>query len=72
MMIASIVVHILTTFAMNAFQRPREITWVTGVLLFSITFGFRFTDYLLPCHRIAVNGTYIGLQTIDQLGAYLH
>ncbi len=33
LMIASVLVHLLTAFAMKAFARPRELTWVTGVLL---------------------------------------
>ena len=71
MMIAAVLVHLLTTFAMKAFARPREITWITGVLLLGITFAFGFTGYLLPWHQIAVNATKIGLQTIEEIGQYL-
>ncbi|MBM4131414.1 cytochrome bc complex cytochrome b subunit [bacterium] len=71
LMIASVFVHLLTTFAMKAFDRPREITWLTGVGLFAVTFVFGFTGYLLPWHQIAVNATKIGLQTIEELGQYL-
>jgi len=56
---------------MKAFAKPREITWITGVLLLGITFAFGFTGYLLPWHQIAVNATKIGLQTIEEIGAYL-
>ncbi|MHB9010076.1 MAG: cytochrome b [Limisphaerales bacterium] len=71
LMIASVMVHLLTAFAMKAFDRPREITWITGVVLLGITFAFGFTGYLLPWHQIAVNATKIGLQTIEEIGAYL-
>lgn len=71
LMIASVLIHLLTTFAMKAYTRPRELTWVTGVLLLGITFGFGFTGYLLPWNQIAVNATKIGLQTIEEIGAYL-
>ena len=71
LMIASVFVHLLTTFAMKAFAKPREITWISGVLLLGITFGFGFTGYLLPWHQIAVNATKIGLQTIEEVGQYL-
>lgn len=71
LMIASVLVHLLTAFAMKAFARPRELTWVTGVLLLGITFGLGFTGYLLPWHQIAVNATKIGLQTIEEVGTYL-
>ena len=71
LMIASVMVHLLTAFAMKAFGKPRELTWVTGVALLGITFAFGFTGYLLPWHQIAVNATKIGLQTIEELGKYL-
>lgn len=71
MMIASVFIHLLTTFAMKAFAKPREITWLTGICLFGTTFLFGFTGYLLPWHQIAVNATKIGLQTIEQLGTLL-
>ena len=71
LMIGSVLVHLLTAFAMKAFDRPREMTWVTGVLLLGITFAFGFTGYLLPWHQIAVNATKIGLQTIEEVGGYL-
>lgn len=70
-MILSIIVHLLTTFAMKAFAKPREITWVTGVALALLVFGFGFTGYLLPWNQIAVNATKVGLQSIEAVGQYL-
>ncbi len=70
-MIFFLLCHLLTTFAMKAFEKPREITWITGVLLLLITFTFGFTGYLLPWHQIAVNATKVGLQSIEEAGAYL-
>lgn len=70
-MVFTVVAHLLTTFAMKAFKRPREITWVTGVVLLLVVYGFGFTGYLLPWHQIAVNATKVGLQSIEELGAYL-
>ena len=71
LMIAAVMAHLLTAFAMKAFARPREITWVSGVALLALTFGLGFTGYLLPWHQIAVNATKIGLQSIEQVGVYL-
>jgi cytochrome b6 len=70
-MIAAVIVHLLTAFAMKAFARPRELTWLTGVCLLGLTFALGFTGYLLPWHQIAVNATKIGLQSIEQIGQYL-
>jgi cytochrome b6 len=70
-MILCVMAHLLIAFAMKAFERPREITWVTGAALLVITFAFGFTGYLLPWHQIAVNATKIGMQSIEAAGQYL-
>ena len=70
-MILFAVIHLLTTFSMKAFEKPREITWLTGVVLLLITFAFGFTGYLLPWNQIAVNATKVAFQSIDALGQYL-
>lgn len=70
-MIFSAIVHLLTAFAMKAFEKPREITWITGVLLLLITFTFGFTGYLLPWNQIAVNATKVGLQSVEDLSQCL-
>lgn len=70
-MILLVVLHALTTFAMKAFAKPREIGWVSGAALLSLTFGFGFTGYLLPWNQIAVNATKVGLQSIEEVGQYL-
>lgn len=71
LMIFCVLIHLLTTFAMKAFEKPRELTWISGVMLLLITFGFGFTGYLLPWHQIAVNATKVGLQSIDEFARYL-
>lgn len=70
-MILFVLAHLLSTFAMKAFARPREITWLSGVALLLLTFTFGFTGYLLPWNQIAVNATKIGLQSIEEVGRYL-
>ena len=70
-MIFFLLAHLLSAFAMKAFAPPREMTWVFGVFLLLLTFGFGFTGYLLPWHQIAVNATKVGLQSIEEVGPYL-
>lgn len=70
-MIFFAMVHLLTAFAMKAFEKPREVTWIVGVLLLFITFTFGFTGYLLPWNQIAVNATKVGLQSVEAVGQYL-
>jgi len=71
LMILTLMLHLLTTFSMKAFEKPRELSWITGVLLLLITFGFGFSGYLLPWNQIAVNATKVGLQTIEEMGSLL-
>ncbi len=70
-MILCLLVHMITSFAMKAFARPREITWISGALLLMITFAFGFTGYLLPWHQIAVNATKVVMQSMVEAGHYL-
>ena len=70
-MIFMALVHLLTAFAMKAFDKPRELTWITGVLLLFITFALGFTGYLLPWNQIAVNATKVGIQAAEDVGPYL-
>ncbi|HEY9788684.1 MAG TPA: cytochrome bc complex cytochrome b subunit [Candidatus Obscuribacterales bacterium] len=70
-MILFALVHLLTAFAMKSFEKPRELTWLAGVLLLFITFTFGFTGYLLPWNQIAVNATKVGLQSMEDVGQYL-
>ncbi len=70
-MIFCLLVHLLMALATKAFARPREITWIAGVLLLFITFAFGFTGYLLPWSHISVNATKVVLTSIEQVGQYL-
>jgi cytochrome b6 len=70
-MIFFALVHLITAFAMKSFSKPRELTWIAGVLLLFITFALGFTGYLLPWNQIAVNATKVGLQAVEAIGTYL-
>ncbi|MEI8346976.1 MAG: cytochrome b N-terminal domain-containing protein, partial [Pseudomonadota bacterium] len=71
LMILFVLCHLITSFGMKAFAKPRELTWLSGVLLLLIVFGLGFSGYLLPWNQIAVNATKVGLQTIEFVGDYL-
>ena len=42
------VVHMLRVVIFGAYKKPREVTWITGVLLLLIILGFALSGYLLP------------------------
>src|SRR3989338_6204679 len=55
-------VHLSSTFFLKAYQPPRELTWLTGVVLFFILLGFGFTGYLLPWNTLAFFATKVGTE----------
>jgi ubiquinol-cytochrome c reductase cytochrome b subunit len=42
------VVHMLRVVLFGSYKKPREVTWMTGVILLLIILGFALTGYLLP------------------------
>jgi quinol-cytochrome oxidoreductase complex cytochrome b subunit len=60
LMVITVVLHMLRTFIYASYKYPREITWVTGVLLLLVTLGMGFTGYLLPWNQRAYWATTVG------------
>ncbi|HMK57175.1 MAG TPA: cytochrome b N-terminal domain-containing protein [Dissulfurispiraceae bacterium] len=48
LMIVVVVLHMARVFVWGAYKRPRELTWLFGVVLFLITMGLSFTGGPLP------------------------
>lgn len=46
--VVAAVVHMLRVVIFGAYKKPREVTWITGVLLLLIILGFALSGYLLP------------------------
>jgi hypothetical protein len=54
--------HMLRVFIMGAFKKPRELHWVSGVVLMLVTLAFGFTGYLLPWDQRAFWATTVGTE----------
>jgi quinol-cytochrome oxidoreductase complex cytochrome b subunit len=60
LLIGVLFLHLLTTYMMRAYRRPREVTWLTGVLLLAVFMAFGFSGYLLPWNELAFFATRVG------------
>ncbi|MDQ7848799.1 MAG: cytochrome bc complex cytochrome b subunit [Armatimonadota bacterium] len=61
-MVGAAVLHLAATFFSRAYRKPRELTWVSGVLLLGVTLAFAFTGYLLPWNTLAYFATKVGTE----------
>ena len=61
-MVIVVFLHLLRVVAYASYKPPREMTWVTGVLMLLIVLGFGFTGYLLPWDQKAYWATVVGVK----------
>jgi cytochrome b6 len=52
MMVLNMILHVCRVYLTGGFKKPRELTWVTGVALASITVSFGVTGYSLPWDQV--------------------
>ena len=67
LMIGVLFVHMFSAFLMKAYRKPRELTWVSGVVLLSFALGFGFTGYLLPWNELAFFATKVGTEIVNDI-----
>jgi ubiquinol-cytochrome c reductase cytochrome b subunit len=53
LMIMVVMLHLITVFLMGNYKRPRELTWLGGVLLLILTLIFGLSGYLLPWTQLS-------------------
>ncbi len=61
-MVILVVLHMLRTYYFSAYKKPREINWLTGVLLLFLVLAFGFTGYLLPWDQKGFWATKVGVE----------
>lgn len=74
LLMAALFIHMFATFFLKSYRKPRELTWITGVLLFLIFLGFGFSGYLLPWNELALTATKVGTEItglVPFIGKYL-
>jgi cytochrome b6 len=60
LLIATAFAHLFSVFLLKAYRKPRELTWVTGVVLLFLMLAFGFSGYLLPWNELSFFATKVG------------
>jgi quinol-cytochrome oxidoreductase complex cytochrome b subunit len=74
LMVLVVFIHMLRVFFYGAYKYPREVTWLTGVVLLLATLGMGFTGYLLPWNQKAYWATTVGTSiagTVPGIGEFV-
>jgi cytochrome b6 len=74
LMIFTAFVHMFSVYFLKAYRKPRELTWISGMLLLFIVLGFGFSGYLLPWNTLAFFATKVGTEmagSIPGIGKWL-
>ncbi|RPH34631.1 cytochrome bc complex cytochrome b subunit [bacterium] len=58
--VLSVVIHMFSVFFERSYRKPRELTWLTGVLMLFLALAFGFSGYLLPWDELAFFATKVG------------
>ncbi|MBI5639057.1 MAG: cytochrome bc complex cytochrome b subunit [Nitrospirae bacterium] len=59
LMVAVVILHMLSVFLMGSYKKPREMTWVAGLLMLLMTLTFCLSGYLLPWSQLSYWATTI-------------
>lgn len=62
LMILTLFIHMFSVYFMRSYNRPRELTWVSGVALLFISICFGFSGYLLPWNEVSFFATKVGTE----------
>ena len=60
LLIALAFAHFFSVFFLKSYRKPRELTWVSGMLLLFLMLGFGFSGYLLPWNELSFFATKVG------------
>ena len=67
LMILTAFAHMFSVVFLRAYRKPRELTWLSGMLLLFLSMGFGFSGYLLPWNTLAFFATKVGTEITGQV-----
>jgi cytochrome b6 len=72
LMIGMAFAHMFSVLFLKSYRKPRELTWVSGMVLLLLALGFGFSGYLLPWNTLAFFATTVGTDIAGQIPAIGH
>jgi quinol-cytochrome oxidoreductase complex cytochrome b subunit len=72
LMIFTAFCHMFSVLFLGAYRKPRELTWITGMVLLFLAMGFGFSGYLLPWNTLAFFATKVGTEITGQVPVVGH
>jgi cytochrome b6 len=72
-MVAAVFLHMLRVYFTGAYKEPRELNWLIGIVLISLTMFFGYTGYLLPWDQLSFWAGTIGVgmaQSVPLVGEW--
>ena len=63
--------HMMRGYFVSVHKKPRELMWITGMIMGFLTLGFGFTGYLLPWTVVSKSATDVGIGIVDALPAQI-
>jgi cytochrome b6 len=67
LMILTAALHMFSVFFLKAYRKPRELTWLSGIVLLFVVLGFGFSGYLLPWNTLSFFATKVGTDIAGQV-----
>ena len=72
LMVFTAFVHMFSVLFLGAYRKPRELTWISGMVLLFLVMGFGFSGYLLPWNTLAFFATKVGTDMVGQMPVVGH
>lgn len=72
LMVFTAFLHMFSTYFLRAYRKPRELTWMSGIVLLGLVLGFGFSGYLLPWNTLAFFATKVGTELVGSVPVLGH
>jgi cytochrome b6 len=67
LMVLAAFIHMFSVFFTRAYQKPRELSWFSGMTMLFLALGFGFSGYLLPWNELSFFATKVGTDIVGIL-----